>query len=234
MSPSIGSLTSGGIYTPPSTEASPTSTTITATSTEDSAVAAQMTVVILPNGTMRLASGQAVYPGMGNYTDSSGNVWFAGPLTGGDGSGDATESQFGYNADLNWPSITDILLYEVPIFAVNDLRFDFIVPNGGYAITAKFANANTGGDLGNFVIETQGNALSTPTDVYANVGVNHPWDYTTTATVTNNELSFVLRAVNTVGGLAPFVSALQITPVSGAGPTQPLAPATDLKLIEVK
>jgi hypothetical protein len=224
MSPSVGSLTSGGLYTPPATEASPTSTTITATSTTNSSVAAQMTVVILPNGVMRLAPGQAVYPGTGNYTDANGSVWYAGELTAGDAAaGFTTQSAFGDNNGGSWPAITDIRLYEVPIYSYNDLRFDFIVPNGTYQIDAKFANNYaTPTDIGNFLIETQGTALGPPTDVYDLVGNNEPYDYTTTATVTTGKLSFVLREVNMTGlNNAPFISGLSVTPLSVSGGGNP-------------
>jgi hypothetical protein len=177
-----------------------------------------------------------MYPGSGNYTDVNGHVWYAGTVVGGDAScSPVTQSCFGnYGGNSPaWPNLTDILLYEVPIATdYNDLRFDIIVPNGQYSILAKFANGS-GSDLGNFVIETQGVALSTPTDVFTNVGGNYPWDYTTTATVTNNKLSFVLRAVNTTGAMvAPFISALSVSQTS-SGPTLP-TPPTNLKVIGVQ
>jgi hypothetical protein len=192
-----------------------------------------MTVVILPQTIMRLASGQSVYPGKGNYTDSSGNVWYAGPLVGGDAScNPGTESCFGYSNGGSWPASTDILLYETPMYAVNDLRFDFIVPNGNYSIGAKFAN-NSPSDQGNFLIETQGAALDSPTDIYNLVGSNKPYDYAATATVTNNKLSFVLRAVNTTGNNdAPFISALSISQTSSS--SNPPAPPTNLIIISVQ
>jgi Putative Ig domain/Malectin domain len=217
MSPTVGTLTSGGLYTPPATQTAPTSTTITATSTTNSAVAAQMTLVVMPNSVIRLAPAHNTSPGsgvIGNYTDSLSHVWYAGPLTGGDAScNPGTENCYiGYNNGGSWPSTTDIALYQSPMYSGgNDLRFDFIVPNGTYQITAKFANNGGGGaDMGSFVIETQGTALSSPTDVYSLVGNNQPYDYSINATVINNKLSFVLRSVS---GYAPFISALQIVPV---------------------
>lgn len=211
MSPSVGTLSAGGLYTPPASQVAPTSTLVTATSTTNAAVAASMTVVILPNGVIRMASGQAVSPGAGDYTDSQGNIWYAGPLTGGDAQTNfSSEAMFGYyNPGFTWPTSTDILLYKVPIYSGNDLRFDVWVANGTYPITLKLANNNSS-DQGNFVIEVQGVAGSL-FDVFDQVGGNMPLDTTVSAVVTDNHLSLVLRAANTTGNrVAPFISALQI------------------------
>jgi len=205
MSPLLGTLTSRGIYTPPATSSTIQNTTVTATSTVNPAVGAQMNVVIYPNGTMRLAPGRS-----SNFTDSLGNVWFAGELAGGDAScNPGTKSCFGYSNGGSWPGTTDIKLYETPIYAGNDLRFDITVPNGTYQITAKLAN-NSGSDQGNMILEAQGTDSSV-TDVYNLVGGNQPYDYTANVIVTDNQLFFVLRAVNTTGNkVAPFISALRI------------------------
>jgi hypothetical protein len=216
MSPTLGTLTSDGVYTPPATSATVQNTTVTATSTVNSAVSAQMNLVIYPNGTIRLAPGHMTFPGSGvpaNYVDSLGNTWFAGELAGGDAIGSfPSGSAFGYANGGSWPFTTDIALYQTPIYSSsNDLRFNIIVPNGTYQIVAKFAN-NSGSNTsqGNFIIETQGSAGS-PVDIFSLVGNNQPYDYTASATVTNGVLSFVLRNVNTTGnGVAPFISALQI------------------------
>ena len=216
MIPTVGTLTSGGLYTPPSSETEPTATTVTATSTTNSAVAASMTVVILPNvnSIVRLAPAQTM-----DYTDASSNAWYAGPLNGGDATCDASLSCYGQSNGGSWPMTPDIALYEASEYAVNDLRFDIFVPNGTYAITAKFANNDpTSTDIGNFLIETQGVSQTSPTDVYTLVGTNEPYDYSTTVNVSTGELSFVLRSVNTIGlKSAPFISALSASQLSNYG-----------------
>ena len=70
MSPPVGSLTAGGLYTPPDKVSSPEITTVTATSSADPAVAAQMTVTIFPAGTIRIVLGRT-----SPYTDPDGNIW---------------------------------------------------------------------------------------------------------------------------------------------------------------
>ena len=212
MSPTVGTLTSGGLYTPPSSETEPTVTTVTATSTTDGTVSAQMRVVIepFPSSAIRVVPGQTM-----DYTDSLSHVWYAGPTGNGDAAGSSSGSAFGYSNGGSW-SGTDITIYEIPIYAGGDLRFDFYVPNGTYTVTAKLANNSTS-DQGNFLLETQGVPLTSPTDVFGAVGANMPLDISSTATVTTGLLSFVLRNVNTQGNnVAPFISGLQITETSAS------------------
>lgn len=218
MNPSIGTLTTGGLYAPPSNTTTPSATTVTATSTADPSVSAVMTLVVFPSDSIYLVPGRA-----SNYTDVNGHVWFAGPLYGG---GDAantftTLSAFGYGNGGFWPRISDISLYTTPVYAGNDIRFDLYVENGSYAIDAKFANNSTS-DQGNFVIEAQGVAQPSPIDVYTLVGSNHPYDFTKDVTVTDGLLSFVVRNVNTTGNhVAPFISALKIAHVHAAPSQSP-------------
>jgi hypothetical protein len=204
MSPTVGTLTSEGLYTPPATSSTLQSITVTATSSTNASIAVSMTVVIVPNGTIRLAPGQTT-----NYTDSLGNLWLAGPLGNGDAScNPGTESCFGYGNGGSW-SGTDITLYELPIYATGDLRFDISVPNATYTVTGKYANNSTA-DAGNFVIEPQG-VDGSPVDIFSLVGANSPKDFVSNITVSNGVLSYVLRAVNTSGNrISPFISALEI------------------------
>jgi hypothetical protein len=224
MSPNVGTLTSGGLYTPPASTTLQ-STTITATSVANANVASQMTLWVMPQGTIRLVPGQP-----SDYTDNAGNVWLSGPGGGGDAScNPGTQSCFGYNNGGTWPTTSNISLYEVPIYATGDLRYDISVPSGTYQINAKFANNGGSTDQGNFVIEPQGVAQASPTDVFALVGNNKPYDFTGIANVTNGLLSFVLRAVNTTGNnVAPFISALQITKTQTQTNTAPPSPPINL------
>src|SRR5207253_10636684 len=75
MSPSVGSLTSGGLYTPPAagTITSPTTTVITATSTVNASATASMTVTVGSSTAILMLPSQA-----SNCTDSAGNVWYGG------------------------------------------------------------------------------------------------------------------------------------------------------------
>ena len=91
--------------------------------------------------------------------------------------------------------------------------------------TAKFAFTEAGGagyDVNG--LEVQGQMLYPNVDVYVVAGGrNQPYDYKLPATVTNNQLSFVIRRV---GGHHAFVSALQIAPVTGTSTGPPATPLT--------
>jgi hypothetical protein len=197
MNPSVGTLTPSGLYTAPATSSIIQTTTVTANSTDDAAVAAQMTVVIYPNGTIRLAPGQST-----DYTDITGNIWLHGIA--GDGS-------YGYDNGGTWPSTPDITLYRIPIYGSGDLRFDILAPNGSYQITGKFAqtqSANVGYRIESF--ESQGSVIYANVDVFVTSGgENMPVDFVLPATVTNGRLSFVLRAVSG-SNVSTDISALQI------------------------
>jgi len=210
MSPSVGSLSASGLYTPPTNISSPTTTTVTATSVANPAVAASITLNVFPAGPIRLVPGSV--PGIYTYTmvpkpytDSSGNVWSS---LGDDG---------GYANDGGAiTGTTDPALYRYEYSGYNsggnDVRFDFVVPNGSYQITYK--GASTFGGLGTQIqdLEVNGTIVYPNLDLYAaSGGHNIAWDFVTSTNVTSNQLSFVLRIVNNVG---THIGALQITPLN--------------------
>jgi hypothetical protein len=218
MSPTVGTLTSGGRYTPPPNISSASTTTVTATSAADPTAAASLTLTVLPAGTIRLVLGQP-----GPYTDTHGNVWLNGI------GGDNCQP---YDSGGSWPSTSDVTLYKIPCLAMGDNLFDFIVPNGTYAITAKFAEhggCTPGGRLMN--LEAQGQIIYANADICVSAGgANLPIDFTLPATVTNGLLSFVVRHVNSD---FTIISALQIVPMSlsGTTPPGPPAPPSNMQII---
>ena len=211
MNPAVGTLTPGGSYTPPASLAAVTTTTVTATSNADSTVQAEINLTVFPGGTIRIINGSTT-----PYTDTQGNVWAA-------SSGD--DGGWIYNNGGPYATIPDANLYNTDYFSENDMRFDFTVSNGNYLITAKFAFTEAGGagyDVNG--LEVQGQMLYPNVDVYVVAGGrNQPYDYKLPATVTNNQLSFVIRRV---GGHHAFVSALQIAPVTGTSTGPPATPLT--------
>src|SRR5437764_1306387 len=72
MNPAVGTLTLGGLYAPPASVPSVTTTTVTATSNADSAVNVQVNLTIFPAGTIRIINGSAT-----PYTDTKGDIWAA-------------------------------------------------------------------------------------------------------------------------------------------------------------
>lgn len=210
MNPGVGTLTSGGFYTPPANVSAATSTTVTATSLADSTVAATMNVTILPTGSIFLVLGQGA-----PYADTKGNVWQ--PEVGDDGC-------FPYDNGGSWPNSPDITLYKVSCFSDDDNRFDISVPNGTYRIRGLFAeteNIGVGNRLMN--IEAQGTVVDSNVDIQAAAGGNNlPVDFTVPATVTNGTLSYVIRHVK---GDFAIISALEIDPVSLSGTSTPPPPS---------
>jgi hypothetical protein len=198
MSPTVGTLTSGGVYTPPASIGTATVATVTATSVADAGVAATMTLTVLPAGTIRLVLGQAR-----PYTDTKGNVWQN--EVGDDGCRP-------YDNGGAFPNVPDVTLYRIACFSDNDIRFDITVPNGIYQITAKFAETETVA-VGDRLMDLEANGIvvNSNVDIYASAGSmkNTPVDFVIPAIVTNGQLSFVLRHVK---GDFTVISALQIAP----------------------
>jgi len=202
MNPSIGlgTLTRSGMYTPPATISSVTTTTVTATSRANSSVSATMQVTIFPPGTIRIIAGQAT-----PYRDTRGNVWAAST---GDNGG------FFCSSGGSWPSTQDILLYEsanCSYYDSTDMRYDITVPNGSYQITAKYSGIfNFAGGAVNS-LESQGQVYFPVIDMYVYTGnkMNVPVDFVMPAVVTNNTLSFVIRQIS---GARTYVDSLQIAP----------------------
>jgi hypothetical protein len=212
MNPAVGTLTADGLFTPPDGVASPQVTTITATSSADPAATAQMTLTVFPAGTIRIVLGRTT-----PFTDPTGNVWQA-----------STGYDEGGIFDNGWigPTPPSTYIYRVELFSPGDMRFDFIVPNGTYEVTGKFAstNAKAAGQF-SFHIESQGQVIHPNVDLFAAAGGEYkPIDFTVSAQVTNNLLSYVLRHVK---GENMSIAAIQIAPSASADDPQkrPLPPS---------
>jgi Malectin domain len=241
MTPAIGTLTSGGLYTPPVSVSAPTAFQITAASNTNSGVSATMSVVVVPSGPMRIIMAGPCGPGLTYqqvnapygcvttpFIDSVGNAWY--PQTGDDGGSELNCGTWG-----SFPSVPNIELYKIAYASAgSDLRFDIQVPNGTYSITAKFANScsydSAVGSTG-VSLEAQGVVRYPNVDIVAAAGGAFlPVDFTLPATVTNGQLSFVLRLVK--GPVGPTISALQIV-LTGSATSKP-APPEGVSAIEVK
>jgi len=245
MSPTVGTLTGSGIYTPPSNVSINTAALVTVTTNANKNVSATFTLVILKPGTIRIQMGGPCGTGLTitypvspyncvttGYVDNNGNTWQP-------GTGDNGGRELNCGAGIPpWPNKTDIGLYEIPYTSDgdNDLRFEMTVPNGTYSITAKFAYHcpynNTVGSTA-LALETQGNIIYSNVDVVASAGGGTlPVDFTLPATVTNNHLSFVLRYIK--GSVGSTISALEIAPTLGAiTPPAPSLPP-GISVIEIK
>jgi hypothetical protein len=223
MSPTVGTLTSGGLYTPPATVTQPTVTTVTATSAANTNVIAQMTILVFPvdsHGAYRMVPSQS-----SNYVDSSGNTWFAGYNTGSLGyGGPGTEPCVSNDQGTPpaWPNTPDVMLYKKHSACFGDQYFIFTVPNGNYVLTLKTTDAKEDTAAGQTTqsFEVNGQVAFTAVDLFAATGgQNIPApDYTLNTTVTNNRLEFVVRHDT---GSFEWMSALQIQQVGSPPPPPP-------------
>lgn len=196
MSPSVGTLTSGCLYTPPASIGSVTQTTVTATSVDNASIAATMTVNVFPTGSIFFRPAASA-----TYTDSNGKAWA--PKIQGSG---------GTSNDLSaggWPAIADIAEYYFQLAPYTDVFFNFSVPNGSYRITTKFGTSSVVGRTVND-IEAQGVVFYWDQDINTQAGgMYKPVDFVVNTTVTTGTLSVVIRA-SSVPGSVPIVNAIQI------------------------
>jgi len=232
MSPTIGTLTSGGLYTPPATVSINTATQVTATSVADNTVSATFSLVVIQQGAIRLQMGGPCGSGLTitypvtpfncvttGFTDSHGNIWQA--KTADNGSG---ELDCGAGIPP-WPNTTDIGLYEIPSSAdTGDLIFTFLVPNGIYSVTAKMAFHCSYDDVvgqNNFSLETQGTIPFDRFDPVSDAGgALLPVDYVFSAVVLDNHLYVAVRYHK--GSVGSILSALQIVQTSSIVPSSGL------------
>ena len=222
MNPPLGTLTNGGLYTPPGSVQQVTTTTVTATSLADPAVSATMRLTVFPGGSIRIVNGQPT-----PYTDSHGNVWAN--MTGDDGG-------FSYDNGGNFPNVPDITLYKISYNAYDsggDMRFDFYVPNGSYNIIAK-KSSQTCAPGESMSFEAQGVVAYRDADVFVLAGGCHqPHDFTLPATVTTGLLSFVIRTGST-STYGANIEALEIDPGQGTTPPTSPIPPTGVSIMDVK
>lgn len=136
MSPTIGSLTSGGLYTPPSVVIGRSSTTATCTATVDPNAKISFPLINFSSDSIRVRLQNANNSNYG--PDVNGKTWYA-------EKGAFWRLQGHANCDWSsetWTGVTDQDLYQECQY-VNDGSGDmlhrFIVPNGDYDIYLHFA-----------------------------------------------------------------------------------------------
>ncbi len=132
----VGSVTAGGLYTPPATTSSSsaaTATVLKGTSAADSNISVTLYLYVLPPGTspagsIRIDSGAA-----SSTTDLNGNVWLAD--TGAEGTSVAVTADY-----PNWTTSNALrpVYQSAAIAYTNDLRYTLVVPNGNYKVHMLF------------------------------------------------------------------------------------------------
>lgn len=219
-----GTLTAGGLYTPPATIAGETTLVLTATAVADPTASTSIYATVIPSsgnpsGTIRIDVGNS-----GTYTDSSGNVWQPDAIASEMAGYSIQNDNYPSNA---WGNITDVALYQTYRYTWGDDMFygPFVVPNGNYKLTLLFGMGECSGVYtgstwdnglihGLLALETQG---STQLRIDPMAAVNDtcrvPYNVSIPAQVTNNLLTFAVRAT---GGYdahsAPYLNAFSISP----------------------
>jgi hypothetical protein len=221
----VGSVTPGGVYTPPATVASSSSAVLQATSVADPNAIAYQYITVVPTGSSPAPGTIRINAGGAQTTDKNGNVWLADQ---GNEAGDYTKLAGDYP---NWPaqSNPEIAIYQSAANTYgSDIVFRFIVPNGNYKVRFMFGQLYDGGYSASgctfgkklhapMTVETQGIITAHNYDFGAsiNYACATPVDLYVPAQVTDNNLIAALRVVvpdGQQGTSAPEVNGFEIIP----------------------
>ena len=217
MSPTVGSITSGGLYTAPAsvTVGTHSDTTVTCTSSVVASVKAEMLVRVFPLTNFNITQDTA------DFTDSHGKVWFAGGQYGFgmsnvpqlQGCCQNDSSIGGTDKQLFWNRLFSSLTQE-------DYKIDFHVPNGLYTVT--FNNGTTlavGTDVRYFYVQ---GALAATEDTTATCGLNAQCSLTESATVSTGVLSFYNAGIGNQTNNSGDISSISITQQTPVVPSAPV------------
>lgn len=174
MTPTTGTLTSGGLYTPPTSVLVRTTSTVTCTASADPAVKTSFPLAVYSSTGIRVSLGQASNNNYG--PDTNGNIWYKDLASFWRLQGRAN-CDFSYLPQNPWNQTTpNIGLYyncEYIKDGSGDLRYKFYVPNGTYRITLLFGIGGTGA----FTLGQWNQGIDSQGEIYAS---------TMTATMTGN------------------------------------------------
>lgn len=201
-----GSITSGGVYTPPTAVATPTSVVLKATAAADSAASTTVVLTVIPAGTNPANAIRIDVGNTSSYTDTQGNLWLPDTLGWESGAYSVQNDSYPTNA---WNNIPDQALYQTYYYTWGDdiIYGPFIVPNGNYKIGFSIAQGNCSGTFDETAVFDNG-LTNGPVDLEANGVIELHFDlakqvnnacrvpYTAyiPATVSNNLLFAAVRA----------------------------------------
>lgn len=204
MSPTVGTLTSGCLYTAPATESSVTSTLVTITSNADAAVKAEMYIYVTPQIVSRFVQGTS------DYTDSNGNVWFSNNAYG-VGMSNVPSWQGCCQNDPTIPGTDKQLFWNFLASSqtIGDYKVDLHVPNGIYAVAFNNGSVHAlGANVRYFYAQ---GALIATVDPTAVVGQHQQWTLNANVVVNNNVLSFYNAAIANQSQNSGDISSIQVT-----------------------
>ncbi|HZQ52661.1 MAG TPA: malectin domain-containing carbohydrate-binding protein [Bryobacteraceae bacterium] len=224
-----GSITTNGIYTPPSSVSAPTPAEVQETGSNADEVTSVYIMVlpkgVNPDGSIRIDVGHT-----GSIVDANGNTWL------GDQAFEAeAEHQVSYDYP-NWPdqSNPEIKIYQTSTYTYGgDLLYSFAVPNGNYKVRLMFGEPYNGCNPcttfnptwhAPLFLEANGQIGAHNYDFGKPIGYKYatPVDAFIPVQVTNGTLYVALRAnvpdANAVPGVhpSPLLNGLEIIPDSSA------------------
>ena len=215
MSPAIGSLTSGGMYTAPASQINSLSTaTVTVTPVADSTNAITFPLTIYPSDAIRINVGgksaanspAPPYDANGNYgPDKFGKYWWSDPLGTGTNWLGKKDTSFAQNLWVSSNTDSDIGLFYTCFTGMSDGAYAVMVPNGSYFLKMGFAIGDPGnGSMAgvNESIDTQGaTVISTGTYATSVSTLNYVENaLTIPIKVINNQFYFAMRSVKSSSG----------------------------------
>lgn len=229
MSPTVGSLTSGGLYTAPTSGVTASSTTlITISPTVDSTNTITFPLTVFSSDSIRVKLGGVSSFGslptdsLGNYgPDATGKYWAVDPP--GTQLGNSTKQDGGYPTSMWVSSATtpNIGLWYTYWPGFNDVGWGAIVPNGNYTLTMGFGIGDPGGtgiSSRDQRIDSQGVTLISTGAFASFLGTTNyvPKTATFTVTVTDTRFYFALRTTNDAKGT--LINWFKLTP-NASSPT---------------
>jgi RHS repeat-associated protein len=184
LSPNIGTISPSGLYTAPSSLATPTQVTVTARSVADPTIVGVSTISLSSSPVSSFVPIR-VNAGGPAYTDPQGNFWSASNgFTDISGNG-LTPFSFAPPAGSNVP-----VVYQTGI-AGRTFQYQANVPNGQYLVTLKFADGmwTAGSDV--FDVSINGVNVLWSLNPGSSFGQYVPWDATFPVNVTNGQITIL-------------------------------------------
>lgn len=223
-----GSVTPGGLYTPPATVTGPTSAVLQATSAADPNAIATQYITVIPTGTDPSPGTIRINSGGGQATDKNGNVWLSDQ---GFEAGDYVELNGDYPP---WAaqSNPEINIFQSGAYTYgSDVVYRFVVPNGNYKVRFMMGHPYNGAASsgctfpatlhGPMMVDAQGQIAAH--NYYFGKSINYacatPVDLYIPAQVTDNRLIAALRVVvpdGQQGTSGPEIGGFEIIPDASA------------------
>ena len=201
----LGTITTTGLYTAPSSITASTPVTVIAASVASPGTSGASVVNLSPTDpnsftTIRLNSGGPA------YTDPAGRVWAPDSTV-----APSCSSWFGASAfSFTPPAGLDGEYSDGR--ACSNLGYQFSVPNMNYVVTLKFADptyANAGQRVFDVSLNGVTNNALTNIDIAARAGGQYkPWDLSVPVMVTNGQINIAFTAIVD----SPIVNAIEIAP----------------------